>query len=252
MKLTSAGERLLAYTNRILALSHEARAAVGTTGEVAGGLTVAAPDTVCAYRLPPVLRAFRREFPLAQLAFHAAASSKHARGAVLDGIVDIAVVLDDAVDSPNLVTAPIAPEPLCLLAAPDHPLAAIPAIAPENLENQPLVLTEFGCGYRASFESVLNDAGVSAGSTLELASIEAIKECVKAGMGVTLLPRVAAATEIHQAQLVDLPWHGLPLQISAHLVWHKDKWLSPAMSAFIVCAKELLGSGGPGAPASSP
>ncbi len=75
--------------------------------------------------------------------------SKHARRAVSDGTVDIAVVLDDAVESPNLVTARIAPETLCLLAAPRSPTSRNPSDRARTPQGQPMVLTKFGCGYRA-------------------------------------------------------------------------------------------------------
>jgi len=79
---------------------------------------------------------------------------------------------------------------------------------------------------------------------VEFASIEAIKECAKAGMGLTILPRVAVGPELGERALIALSWGGPPLEIVSQMVWHKDKWLSPALSAFLSCARSELGESG--------
>src|SRR5262245_28513989 len=61
--LTEAGHRLLDYAERVLTLVDEARAVVGEDDEVAGTITVGAPESLCTYRLPPVLREVRARHP---------------------------------------------------------------------------------------------------------------------------------------------------------------------------------------------
>lgn len=239
--LTDAGGRLLTYTNRILALTEEARWAVASDIDTAATLTIGAPDTLCAYRLPAVLRAFQRDFPAARVVFHPTRSSAQARRVVLDGAVDAALILGEHVDATTLVTELLDPEPLCMLVAPDHPLAGQRSITAQHLHHLPTLLTEQGCGYRDFFDRLLTDAAIARGSTVEFASIEAIKECVKAGMGLTLLPRVAVRRELTDRELIALSWDGSPLTVPTHMLWHKDKWLSPTLSAFLDCVRAELG-----------
>ncbi len=241
VKLTDAGVRLLGYADRLLALTEEARRAVAGDADATGTLMISAPDTLCAYRLPAVVHAFRRDYPSVRVVFQPMRSSKQALRAVADGSIDIALLLDEPVDAKGFVTDILAPEPLCVLVAPDHPLAGVKTIDAGRLSHMPTVLTEQGCGYRDLFERVLNEAGVSRGSSMEFASIEAIKECVKAGMGLTVLPRVAVSTELSAHELVALPWDGPPLEIVTQIVWHKDKWLSPTLNAFLNHARSRIG-----------
>src|SRR5579884_869253 len=63
LALTDAGERLLPYAERMVALAAEARAAASGTAEPAGLLTMSAPETLCTYRLPALLRRFRERYP---------------------------------------------------------------------------------------------------------------------------------------------------------------------------------------------
>ncbi len=233
--LTDAGRRLLGYADQILALNTEARASVNGDA-MQGRLVIGAPDSLCAYRLPAVVRALRQDFPQVQVVFRSTRSCRDAREAVFEGQVDAAVMLDDEVDDRRLVTTLLAPEPLGVLVAHDHPLAALEQVDVQTLRGWPAVLTEAGCGYRTLFDRRLHAAGVPLGTVIEFASLEAIKECVKAGMGVTVLPLVAARRELRDRELVVLPWCDAPLQITTQMVYHPNKWIRPVLRAFLLNA----------------
>ncbi len=70
--------------------------------------------------------------------------------------------------------------------------------------------------------------------------MEAIKQCVLAGMGLGFLPRIVIASELKKKEFSVLNWHGEKLSIATHLVWHKDKWMYPGMQAFIDVMKDKL------------
>lgn len=131
-------------------------------------------------------------------------------------------------------------EPLLILAAPDHAVARLPRVAPGDLAGVPMLLTEAGCGYRAMFDRTLAEARVQTATRMEFGSIEAIKQCVMAGMGITILPAVTVAAEVAQGRLAALPWTGPEYTIATQLAWHKDKWLSPALRAFLDLTREIL------------
>jgi DNA-binding transcriptional LysR family regulator len=53
------------------------------------------------------------------------------------------------------------------------------------------------------------------------------------GMGLGLLPEVVIAGGIARKRVVALPWVGPGMAIATYVLWHKDKWVSPALSAFV-------------------
>src|SRR5664279_98355 len=65
--LTEAGARLLDYADRMLSLAEEAHLAVADLSEPSGQLIIAAPETLSSYRLPPLLKQFRAQFPRVRL-----------------------------------------------------------------------------------------------------------------------------------------------------------------------------------------
>ena len=236
--LTDAGRRLLQYTERILDLVDEARSAVANEDVPSGTLTITAPETLCSYRLPTLLRQFRARFPQVQLIFRLSTFIDPWRSAI-EGSTDIAFAIDEPIHSNMLVTEILIPEPLLLLAPHDHRLSQLPHIDPVELDRETFLLTERG-SYRNVLERALNDVGVHLATNLEFSSVEAIKQCTMAGMGISFLPAVTVAAEIAQGRLAVLDWEGHNFQVFTQVMWHKEKWISPAMRAFLDMARDVL------------
>jgi DNA-binding transcriptional LysR family regulator len=105
-----------------------------------------------------------------------------------------------------------------------------------------MLLTEAGCAYRKKLDDLLLLRGIRPKNTTEFTSVEAIKGCAALGMGVALLPEIAVASELRENRLTALRWSGAPMDISTQVIWHRDKWISPAMDAFVkMLQKELQG-----------
>ncbi len=238
--LTGAGIKLLDYADQILRLVDEAALVVTDALEPTGELVIVAPETLSTYRLPLLLKQFRIRFPRVQLILRSLAVGD-ALAQLSDGRVDVAVLLTDSPpDASGIVMLPLVVERLFLLAAPEHPLSQVACVQPDDLRAETLLLTEAGCTYRAVFEKRLRAAGIHPATIMEFGSVEAIKQCVMANLGIALLPEIAVCSEIEQGRLVALPWFERDFQMYTRLFWHKDKWLSPALKEFIDLTEQLL------------
>lgn len=236
--LTDAGQRLLGYAEKMINLADEAVAVVSNADTLTGSLTISAPETLCTYRLPKVLRQFRQRFPQVQITFQPEFDTDLKRR-MQEGLADVALIMHEPFQMPGLVVEPLATEPLLIVADPSHPLTQAESVSFADLQEQPLLLTETTCSYRRLFERALNAAGVPT-QPMEFHSIEAIKQCVMAGIGLSLLPLVAIKSEIEKGQLIPLNWCGRDFQVTTHAVWHEDKWMSPALRAFLEVAREFM------------
>ncbi|HET8841558.1 MAG TPA: substrate-binding domain-containing protein, partial [Ktedonobacteraceae bacterium] len=230
---------LLPYAEKMLDLASEARAIVAGGEVPTGTLKITAPETVCTYRFPTLLRQFRQRFPQVKLLFRPYPLADIRRG-VNEGDIDVAFVLEEPLHSTSLVIENLVPEPLYLLAAPDYPLANLPILHTSDLEGEPFLLTEAGCSYRHTLERALNEAGVHASTNLDFISVEAIKQCAIAAMGITFLPAITVRQELEEGRLVILNWEQRSFGVITQMLWHKDKWLSPALQAFLGVAREVL------------
>jgi DNA-binding transcriptional LysR family regulator len=237
--LSTAGRRLLPYAEQMLRLAAEARVAVRDDQEPDGLLTIGAPESLCAYRLPPVLTRFRALFPKVQLVFRPGGDAE-LRRALSEGRLDIGILLERPAQPGNLTVEPLTHEPLLLITYPAHPLAEMRLVQPSQLRNEPLLLTEAGCTYRELFQQTLAAASAWPSTILEFSSIEAIKQCVMAGMGITFLPAVTVEAELAQGRLVALRWTAGDYGLTTQMAWHRDKWPSPAFRAFVDLSRDIL------------
>ena len=64
-------------------------------------------------------------------------------------------------------------------------------------------------------------------------SIESIKRCVIGGLGIAMIPLIAVNAEIKQKKGIKLPWPQEELETGILMIWHKGKWVSPAIKSFM-------------------
>ncbi len=229
--LTEAGHRFRPYAEKALAAMDEGCRAVKFGSEPAGPLHIGAPESVLTYRLPEVLKLFRKRYPRVELIFRPDSDNKLA-DELESGKLDLAISMSDLVSGDQLSSIKMGSEDIYLFATPDHPLANAKKVYPKDLSDQTLLLTEAGCGYRKKLDMQLASAQVRPQHVTEFSSVEAIKQCVLAGMGIGLLPEIVIACELKKKQFALMNWHGAKMSIATHMVWHKDKWISPGMQAF--------------------
>ncbi|MCX6546812.1 MAG: LysR family transcriptional regulator [Acidobacteria bacterium] len=240
LQLTEPGHRFLVYAERILALTEEAMAATEGESEV-GTVRFTAPESICTYLLPPVLKAFNAEFPKVRMQF-VPGYARDFKRMVLEGAIDCAIVLEEPFPSKTLAVEKLRDEEILILGAPTHRLAKAAGITAQDLVGEAVLLKALGCSYRNHFERQLFAAGAQAGSGLEFQTVETIKRCVEVGLGVAPLPRMAVAEDLRRGRLVALPWAGEPICISTFLVWNPQRHLGSAEVAFLACVRRMVPS----------
>jgi len=234
--LTDAGRRFQPFAEQALAAMQQGEQAIRTGSVPSGPLRISAPESVLTYRLPQVLRAFRNHFPHVDLIFRPHFSDT--MDAELEaGKLDIAIGMCDTFSNPAHKSIRLHTEKILVVGEARHPLAQQKNVKPTDLAGQTLLLTETGCAYRAKLDRVLSLQNVRPRNITEFSSVEAIKECVSMGMGLGVLPAIVVWREMRQNQIVALRWSGPSLDITTHVIWHKDKWISPAMAAFLELIK---------------
>jgi DNA-binding transcriptional LysR family regulator len=247
--LTDAGRVMLRYSGRLLDLTEEAREAVEDagvgSGEVIGTLTVSAPETLLTYRLPRLLALFHERHPNVRLSVRPSAVGRlvgSMRRSVEEGGVNVAFVLDGPVEVSGLSVEPLLEESVSVIVPAAHALASSTMAASRDLSGETVLLPEApesGCAYRGQFERQLGAASVVPAEKMEFQSIEAVKQCVAAGMGVSVMPSVAVSAELEDGKLAALRWQE-PFEVLTQMVWHEKRWQSPALRAFLETAREVF------------
>lgn len=232
IKLTNAGEHFYSYATQILKLAEETKDQLSSSLLPKGSVILGTAESLCLHRLPEVFNTFRSCFPNVEIDLRFDAVGDY-RALLRKNAIDAAFLLDVACNENDLVTHVILEEPMSVIASPNHPLAKKSQVLPHDLNNEPLILTSEGCTYRRLFESALTQVGAKPSSIMGVSSNEVIKKFVGDGWGIGFLPHIVVQQESKMGRLVELNWNGPPFGIKAQLIYHRKKWLSPALKAFI-------------------
>lgn len=224
--LTAAGERLLPYASRVAQLLDEARCAARDDGTPRGPLVIGSLETTAALRLTPSLAAFVAAFPDVDLTLRTGTSSELI-DAVLARRVEGAFVAGP-VDHPELTAETVFREEMVIL-------SALGISFERYLQGRDvrIIVLRAGCSYRLMLESWLASQGVVRVRMLEFGTLEAIVGCVKAGLGITLLPRALIGAVWREGTLAV---HELPDgagRVETMFVRRPDERVSSALTAFL-------------------
>ncbi|WP_150271621.1 LysR family transcriptional regulator [Paenibacillus tepidiphilus] len=230
--LTDAGRRLLPYAQEIARMHSLAQQALHPDAELAGSLRIGAPESLAAFRLPGIIQEFRGRYPAVQITLKPGVCWELA-DMVRSGELDLAFLLQPETEYKDLRTDTLVQEAMALVAPLDHPFGLLPEIEPRHLLNETILHTEAGCTYRTLFEQQLHQHGVFPDPKLEFWSIEAIKQCVMSGLGISLLPLITVKKELEEGKLIRLNWNDEQQRVATQSVVHHKKWISPGLEQFL-------------------
>lgn len=239
--LTPAGQMVLEYAEKILALSAELDLRLKEmTGEVGGLLLVGASTTIAEFLLPQVLGDFKSKYPKVQPRL-TVANSETVENRVAEHTLDIGFI-EAPSHRDSVVTDVCCEDELQAVCAPSHPLARLKTATPRQLVQYPFISREAGSGTREVIDQYLQKSGVAPDAlnvVMELGSPEALKGLVATGLGFTILSRVAVAKETRLGQLVRVPLAPRLLR-DFSVVYPKEKFRSRLVNTFVQFAKDRL------------
>ncbi|MBB6340638.1 DNA-binding transcriptional LysR family regulator [Pseudomonas fluvialis] len=199
-------------------------------GSLQGQLTLAV-ESSAKYIVPHLFAAFRQHNPevILNLSVVNRAQVIKRLSDNRDDLVIMSLVPPDMA----LEFLPFLNNPIVAVAPPGHPLAQAETLRLQDLESYPLLVRERGSGTRKACEEYFQQKRVHFAAAQEVSSLEALRECVVAGLGIALLPRHAVGLELAAGLLKELPVEELPLYRTWCAVHARGKRLSPVAQAFL-------------------
>jgi LysR family transcriptional regulator for metE and metH len=200
MVLTPAGERVLSAAARVL---HEVQRAEDDVRQLAqhgaGTIRVCAQCSTGYYWLPPLLTRFEHEHPRVTVRILPEATTRPVE-AVLEGMLDVAIVIDDVHD-PRLRVDPLFKDEQVVIVSPSHRLASRSWLDPKDLAQEHLMLYTTDPDDSFALKNILAPAGVTPARLSSVRLTEAIVEMVRAGLGVGLLARWSVEPAIRAGRI---------------------------------------------------
>ncbi|MEB7543625.1 LysR family transcriptional regulator [Enterobacter huaxiensis] len=230
IKATAAGQALLEHGERIeLAVDEAVRSISEFSQAVSGTVTLGTGATACIHLLPPLLQQLRSDHPLLRV------------GVTTGNTLDIVRAVEENRLDMGLVTLPAGGRALDVMTVMDEEFVFIAAreqqalfndITPARLHAEPLIAFEPGSGTRALIDGWFEASGLSIAPVMQLGSIEAIKRMVRAGLGYSIVPRMAVEDAADREGLCVRSLMPV-LQRQLAVVMRQDKILSKGIAGII-------------------
>jgi len=225
--VTPVGEALVARARRILQDAEEMRSIAKMSQDPYGGdFRLGAFPTLAPYFLPLAVPKIAKKLPKLKLWLveeKTEALLEKLKAGELDAVLVALPVDDEAFDSASLFDDPF------LLAVPlDHPFAKRKSIDPEKLAGERLLLLEDGHCLRHQALEVCGLIGASEYREFRATSLETLRQMVAAGMGITLIPKLAMRAGDNIAYI---PFVVSGMARTIGLVWRKTTARKPCIEA---------------------
>ncbi|MGV8074289.1 MAG: selenium metabolism-associated LysR family transcriptional regulator [Syntrophobacteraceae bacterium] len=232
---TPAGKILYRYAQDIIRLRNEAVQALDKyKGNLTGHLLIGAGTIPGTYILPEFIGSFKSKHPSIRITLKISGSASIVEK-ILDGSYEaglIGVKWDDS----RIVLEEIFSDELVLTVFPDHPWAGRESVDIGELADESFILREKESGTRMVMNKALEAKGLDPArlnAIAEMGGTEAVRQGIKAGIGISILSYRAVAEDLERGALVAVPMKGLRLARSFYLAQRKNREPSPLCTAFL-------------------
>ena len=235
--LTPPGREFLSYANEILRKVSDVHVALGNPQLQTHALRIGSLESLLTYRLPDVIRHFYEHSP--EISFEIKTGSPKELSDMLEhNLVDLVYFLDRRVYDSNWIKILEEPEPIIFVASPEMEIANQHSVHLSDLCTLPFFLTEKNSNYRYALEQDLAAERMSIRPFFETGNTEILIRLIKENKGISFLPKFAVQEDLNNGSLKEIKVGDFEMTMYRQIFYHKDKWVTDEMKAFIDLTKE--------------
>lgn len=234
--LTAAGRALCEGARELIGTLARVDQSLATLRGLEAGRLRLAGSTACQNFAPRLLAAFIARHPAIEVTLEI-----HNRRGLIERLAanaDDLYLFANPPGEQEVVSQVILPNPVVAFARRHHPLAPERAIPFERFAREPFLLREADSGTRMVTDALFERHGIAPRARMVLASNEAIRQAVLAGLGVSILSRGTLGLDTESADLAVLDVEGLPIERPWRIVYPAGKQVTPVAHAFMTLARE--------------
>lgn len=235
--LTIAGTTLVEYGSQMLNLRNHARSSLIELRNLTHGKVTISANEHTVFFLLPVIEEFRKKHSLIKIEVKRGVASRIPKQ-ITDREVELGLISFTPNDE-TLCSVPVILDDLTLVVAPEHRLAGERSVGIVRLGAEIFVAHNAQSPYRQKVIETFAANKTKLNIAVELPSLEAIKKLVERNVGVALVPRLTAKSEIESGRLIAISVAELRLQRRLNFVYRRNSELSHAAKAFLEMSKNL-------------
>ena len=235
--LTERGHELIAYAHQVRTLTEEFKEHLEGEAELNGHIHVVSPDSVCEEMINAHYMDFHERYPAISIRFTTGDSAL-----MLDMLdhneADVIITLDTHFYNKDYIIAKEERLPMHFVTGVGSPYADRKGLSIRDILHEPFVLTEYGQGYRRVFDRELAKHSLEITPVLEIGRTDMITSLLAQSNMISYLPDFVTKPLVEEGKLCYLDVNDLNIDIWKQLIYHKNKWMSKSLKAFIAYVKE--------------
>ncbi len=237
ISLTEKGHELVACAHQIRALADDFKESVSNENEYSGHIHVVTPDSVCEEMINANYIDFHNKYPHISIRFTTGDST-----VMLDMLdhneADVIITLDNHLYNKDYIIAKEQQLSMHFVANAKSKFANRKNLSIKDIINEPFILTEHGQGYRRVFDRELAKKSLELTPFLEIGRTDIITSLLAQSNMISYLPDFVTKPLIDSGKLCYLDITDMNIDIWKQLIYHKNKWMSKSLKAFIEFVKE--------------
>ena len=235
--LTEKGHELVYCAHQIRALTDSFKESVAENDECSGHIHIVTPDSVCEEMINSHYIDFHNRYPDISIRFSTGDSA-----VMLDMLdhneADVIITLDNHLYNKDYIIAKEQQLPMHFVASRNSKFANRKNLSIKDIINEPFILTEHGQGYRRVFDRELAKKSLEITPFLEIGRTDMITSMLTQSNMISYLPDFVTKPLIDSGELCYLDVTDMNIDIWKQLIYHKNKWMSKSLKAFIEYVKE--------------
>lgn len=240
LHLTEQGKIFRRYAQDMLHLNHLAREHIHRYDDPAyGKISIGASHFTGTYFLPHILAEYKKTAPDVEFSLNILSSRQLLRS--LDNRDTDLLVMSDRIDidTQHYHCHTFYPDESVLVVSPQNPLAGQNTCTLHDLLPHTFLIKP---SHSETYKFLAQHLGGLLGerlTTMEISTLEAIKQCVMNNLGISVISRLAVKNELAGGQLIEIKPENLTFRRGIRYIHRKDKLLSPAAQRFLSLLKNL-------------
>lgn len=231
---TECGKEFYEYAVHIVSLFNEMEKKM-RNWDTFGTLRIGASITIGTHILPVLIRRYQEQFP--DLTVEAKVSkSASVEDELIHSGIDLGLI-ETQPSHPDLRAVPFMTDSMCVITAPDHPLASAKSVSLTELSRFPFLMREKGSAGRELLDAAFSLQQITVSPRWESTSTQALVKAVAEGLGVSVLPYLLVKKDIEEGTVRQIPLDQ-PIRRNLNVIYHKSKFLTDNMRAFVDLCKK--------------
>ena len=235
--LTERGRELVSYAHRMRALTDDFKESLTKEDSFSGHIHIVTPDSVCEDMIYSHYIDFHNKYPGISIKFTTADTS-----VMFDMLghneADAIITLDSHSYSNDYVIAKEEPLSMHFVASSKSKFSKMSGLKMTDIAAEPFILTEGGQGYRRVLDKELAKKSLEITPTLEIGRTDIITRIIAKSDMISYLPDFVTKSLVESGELCYLDVCDMNIDVWKQLIYHKNKWMSKSLRAFIEYIKE--------------